>query len=65
MEHNSNLLVFGAGVGAGLLGLWLIAELFPLLVLGGAGYVAYQGLKQTTQENPTWQKTGQDQKSNF
>ena len=60
MEDRDKLL-FGAGVGAGLIAIWAAVELFPLLLLGGAGYFVYQGLKQT-KENSQWQDHGPDQK---
>lgn len=61
-KRNNDLLAFGAGVGVGVVSVWALIELFPLILLGGAGYLAYQGLKHTVKENSQWQDNGQDHK---
>ena len=43
----SPLLPFGVGVGVGVMCLWALVELFPLIALGGAGFLVVKGLKTT------------------
>lgn len=50
MESNNNLLMFGAGVGLGLLSLWVIIELAPVIAFGGAGYLITRGLMKSMKE---------------
>jgi hypothetical protein len=38
------LLPLGIGVGVGILSLYAVIELFPLIALGGAGYLVIKGL---------------------
>lgn len=39
------LVMLGIGVGAGVCGIWLLIELWPLLLLGGAAWLTYKGLE--------------------
>ncbi len=57
----SNLIPLGVGIGIGALSLWAAIELFPFIVVGGAGYIIYQGLTKQ-KENTKWEDPGQDQK---
>jgi len=50
MESNKNLLAFGAGVGLGLLSLWAIIELAPIVAFGGVGYLIATGLVKSVKE---------------
>lgn len=60
----SSLVPLGVGIGMGALSLWAAIELFPFLVVGGAGYLVYQGMKNThKEEQATWPENGQQQNS--
>ena len=54
-EITSNPLVpLGLGIGVGICSLWLLLEVWPLLMLGGAGYLVYKGMeKQNSKEKET------------
>lgn len=54
-NNNKDLLVFGTGVGVGLLVIWAAIELFPLIALGGAGFLLYKGL-ETKHEEKTYEQ---------
>jgi len=46
--NNNNyhpLFMIGVGAGAGICAIWLLVELWPLLLLGGAAWLAYKGLE--------------------
>ena len=36
--------MLGVGVVAGVAGVYLLIEIWPILLLGGAGYLIYKGL---------------------
>ena len=51
MKHNNNsLFIFGAGVGIGLLSLWAIIELAPIIAFGGVGYLMIKSLTLESEE---------------
>ena len=50
-ERNySDLVPFGLGVGAGLLGVWVVVEFFPLFVIGGVSYIVLKGMENTSRK---------------
>jgi len=49
-KNNKNLAIFGIGVGVGLLSLWAIIEIAPILLLGGTGYLIVKGLTPSEKE---------------
>ncbi len=60
----SPLLPFGAGIGVGLISLWALIELLPLLALGGVGFLIFKGLEASniTKEDTDTCSTGQQAK---
>ena len=44
-KQSNPLLPIGFGIGIGACSLWAIAELWPLLIIGGAGYLVVKGLE--------------------
>ena len=65
MSHNDNnsaLIPFGAGLAAGVLGIYALIELFPLVVLGGAGFLVYKGMTATVDKENTICEIGQQKK---
>lgn len=59
----SPLIPLGIGIGIGVCTLFAAIELFPFLVIGGAGYIVYRGINDTdTEEEADTCNTGQDQK---
>ena len=38
------MLSLGVGVGIGVTSMWLVVETFPLLLLGGLGYLGFKAL---------------------
>jgi len=48
------LIPLGLGIGIGICSLWLLIELWPLVILGGAGYLVVKGMQgQTTKKKET------------
>lgn len=54
---NDSLLSLGLGIGIGALSLWVVIELFPLIVLSGAGYLVLKGLQTKNLEEETYDDT--------
>lgn len=44
MNNNDSLVPFGSGVVVGVLGIWALVELMPLLLLAGGGYLVLKGI---------------------
>lgn len=52
--NKSNPLVpLGIGIGVGVCSLWLLLEIWPLVVLGGAGYLVYKGMESKNPKKET------------
>lgn len=51
LEGEKNLVPLGIGIGVGVLSLYTMIELFPFLIIGGAGYLVMQGLKNKNRSN--------------
>jgi hypothetical protein len=46
-NKDRDLVTFGLGVGAGVCSIWLLIELWPLVLLGGAGYLVLKGMENS------------------
>jgi len=46
----NELLTFGIGLGAGIGILWLVAELLPILLVGGGAYLVAHNLERKYKE---------------
>ena len=50
MNDINPLIAIGLGIGAGVCGLWVLLEMWPIILLGGAGYLILKGVEQNTKE---------------
>ena len=63
MNHSSSILVpLGAGIAVGVVGLWAIFELLPVIALVGGGWLIVKGMKSSVYEE-TECETGPKKKS--
>lgn len=64
--QSDSLVPFAMGVGVGVIAIWALVELFPLLVVGGLGYMVLKGLHGygTIWEKETCQENGQNKNFN-
>jgi len=56
------LVALGLGAGVGVCSLWVLIEVWPVLVLGGAAYLVYKGTQQSNKENITRCNDGKSKK---
>lgn len=53
MKNPHNLLLLGLGLGLGACSIWVLFELWPVVVMAGAGYIV---LKSLEGKSSTWQE---------
>lgn len=51
MNNINPLIAIGLGIGIGVCGLWMLIEMWPLIILGGAGYLILKGVEKNIKEN--------------
>jgi len=52
-SKSNPLVPLGLGIGVGVCSLWLLLEVWPLVVLGGAGYLVYKGMESQNSKKET------------